>query len=86
MANNEITDLLGTMGKSILSGELRKQANKFIAKADKKDVAEGRALNALADAVDSIDFTSNPTSLNNIGKALVAAGTELQTQVANMTT
>lgn len=75
-----------TVGKSLLVSELKKQGKKLRdkdANTTGKDDAAGRSLEALADAVDAIEFTDNPKSLNNIGKALEAAGKKLQTEAQN---
>ena len=72
-------------GKSLLTNELRKQGRKLTdkdANTTGKDDAGGRSLLALADAVDVIEFTDNPVSLINIGKALEAAGKQIQAEAS----
>lgn len=76
-----------TIGKNILVTELRKHGRKLTdqdANTTGKDDVQGRTELALADAVEAIEFTNNPKSLMNIGKALEAAGKNIQAEAAKV--
>jgi hypothetical protein len=77
---SDLVNIGVTIGKGVIVSELKKRGNKQI-NLDKnstgKDDAGGRALLALADAVDTVEFTDNPKALRNIGKAMIAAGNKL---------
>ena len=76
-----------SIGKGVLLKELRKHGRKLTdkdANTTGKDDAGGRSLLAMADALDVIEFTDNPTSLMNIGKALEAAGKQIQAEASKV--
>lgn len=78
---SDFKDIGITIGKNLLIAELRKQGQKLINQDENKtgkDDAAGRSLLAIASALEAIEFTDNPKSLANIGKALSAAGKTLQ--------
>lgn len=69
----------------IAEAELRRQGKKLRDKDSNttgNDDAGGRALEAIAEAIDTVelDEMTNPASLRNIGRALVAAGEKLQAE------
>ncbi|MBS3914351.1 MAG: hypothetical protein KG003_07625 [Bacteroidetes bacterium] len=70
-----------TIGKQVLVSELRKKGRKLVEKDTNKTGSDdfgGQTLLAVADAVEAIEFTENPKSLMNIGRAFEAAGKRIQ--------
>ena len=80
--------MYATLVKDILAGELARQGQKKIdedANTTGADDAQGREFKALAAGINAIDFNvPNPKSLNRIGDVLIAAGTQLKTESANL--
>ncbi len=74
-----LTNILRAKGKQMQ----RKDANRSGA-----DDAGGRSMEAIADAVDTIDLSgaTNPKSLRNIGAALIAAGEKLTEEAETIET
>ncbi len=69
--------------KMVAVAEINRQGDNLIKKDTNNmggDDAGGRSLKAIAKAVDTVDVSgiTNPKSLRNIGRALEAAGLELQ--------
>ena len=85
--NNPLITLGLNVGRGIVVEELKKRGNKLIkqdANSTGKDDAAGRALLAIAEAVAALELTDNINSLSNIGKALEAAGRQIQVEIDNI--
>lgn len=78
---SNIGNLGATIGKSILVSKLRSEGTKKCNQDSNdsgKDDLGGKSLLAMADAIESIEFTDNPIAIRNIGIVLEAVGKRLQ--------
>ena len=81
--------MYGQILKALAVSEIKNQGKKLRDKDANNtggDDAGGRALEAIAEGIDAMDLSgiTNPKSLRNIGKALEAAGKQIQAEAEKM--